>query len=559
MSVNKVGSADDESKKMDLLLGLFLLMAFATVPSRASSSRPHIVFIIADDLGWGDVGFHGSEISTPNIDALAYSGIILNKYYVSPICSPTRSAIMTGRHPIHTGMQVGVIGGATPYGLPLNETTMAQHLQTLGYRRHIVGKWHLGFFADPYLPTNRGFETHFGYYTGHEDYFDHEAQDSGFYGLDMHRNGETLWDLNGNFSTEMYTQEAVSIISSHDPSEPLFLYLAHQAVHAGNMPDPLQVPQKYTDRFTNKIQDVHRRIFAGMVSALDDSVGQVVDALRDKGILNNTIIVFTTDNGGPTNGYDGNAACNWPLRGVKNTMWEGGVRGVGFINSPLLGEQGYVSEHLFHVTDWLPTLFRAAGGDPSTLTQQDGFDMLDMLKNNGPQVRWDVLHNIDPVNHFAAIRVGDYKLVVGHISDNDNSWYPPPHLTGDKQNSIGKGTDLKFSTEMKFNTDYSLRSGYQRDGAVSKGQDSGSPVEVHCGKKPLNASFNCQPEQEPCLFHIPSDPCEFYNIAPFNRGQVDVLLKRLSQYGATMVKPNIKPIDPNGNPFKHDGVWKPWM
>ncbi|KAL8593460.1 hypothetical protein ACOMHN_000775 [Nucella lapillus] len=547
---------------MKLILGFTLLVAtFAAVTSEASP-RPHIVFIIADDLGWGDVGFHGSEISTPHIDALAYSGIILNKYYVSPICSPTRSAIMTGRHPIHTGMQVGVIGGATPYGLPLNETIMAQHLQTLGYRRHIVGKWHLGFFADPYLPTNRGFETHFGYYTGHEDYFDHEAQDSGFYGLDFHRNGETLWNVNGNFSTEMYTQEAEKVISAHDPSEPLFLYLAHQAVHAGNMPDPLQVPQKYVDRFTHKIHDVRRRMFAGMVSALDDSVGRVVDALKAKGMLDNTIIVFTTDNGGPTNGYDGNAACNWPLRGVKNTMWEGGVRGVGFINSPLLGDQGYVSDNFFHVTDWLPTLFRAAGGDPSTLKKQDGFDMFDMLKTKGPQVRKEVLHNIDPVYGFAAIRVGDYKLVMGHISNNDNGWYPPPRLADDSlaDGTHREGSRLKFTSELKFEVKEkeALYWSYPKDVTAPKDHVQGSPVEVHCGKKPLNASFNCQPEKEPCLFHVPSDPCEYYNIASVHQAEVVMLLERLKQYKATMVPPNNKPVDPNGNPFKHGGVWKPW-
>ncbi|KAK7495633.1 hypothetical protein BaRGS_00013080 [Batillaria attramentaria] len=508
------------------VLSVMLFLACATDAFAAPSSRPHIVFIIADDL-----------------------------YYVSPICSPTRSAIMTGRHPIHTGMQVGVIGGATPYGLPLNETIMAQHLEPLGYRRHIVGKWHLGFFSDAYLPTKRGFESHFGYYTGHEDYFDHEAQD-GFWGLDIHRDGVTQWDLFGNFSTEMYTQEAENIVHNHNASEPLFLYLAHQAVHAGNGPDPLQVPQSYVDRFSGKINDVKRRIFAGMVSALDDSVGRVVAALKETGLLENTIIVFTTDNGGPTNNYDGNAACNWPLRGVKNTMWEGGVRGVGLINSPLLGSTSYISENFFHVTDWLPTLYRAAGGDPSTLKNLDGYDMFDMLRKNGSQVRTEVLHNIDPVNNFSAIRVGDYKLVTGHISNNDNSWYPPPELSSppdaEKNNDV-----LKFSSELKVNKKTTDLSVSQESQGRSPG--SGQAIVVNCGPKPLNASVNCVPEKSPCLFHIPSDPCEYNNLAGMYPDKVQELLKRIDQYRSTMVPPGNKPKDPKGDPFLHGGDWKPWM
>lgn len=592
------------------MLAFLVVFTMATTAMASASSQPHIIFIVADDLGWDDVGFHGSDISTPNIDALAYSGIILNKYYVSPICSPTRSAIMTGRHPIHTGMHVDVIGGATPYGLPLNETIMPQFLQTLGYRRHIVGKWHLGFFEDSYLPTRRGFENFFGYYTGSEDYFDHESQDSGFYGLDLHQNEEAQWNLNGNFSTEMYTQEAERIIASHNSSEPLFLYLAHQAVHAGNGPDPLQVPQKYVDRFRHTIHDVKRRIFAGMVSALDDSVGRVVQALRGRGLYNNTIIVFTTDNGGPTNGYNGNAACNWPLRGVKNTVWEGGVRGVGFVNSPLFGNTSYVSDNFFHVTDWLPTLYSAAGGDPSTLPKQDGFDMFKMLKYNGPAVRKEVLHNIDPVNGFAAVRVGDFKLVEGHISDNDNGWYPPPNYHLSKTDSSAQNgnisttslkftdtdlhsiiyrkhlrsrgkQDLKFSTFKRGHTRVPMSNNdyvdTSRDAHVPDSVDglwhfsvseealsnrlmhAGSPIFVDCGKKPLNTSSNCRPEKAPCLFHILSDPCEYNNVADLYPDIVQQLLARLGDYRQTMVPPQNKPIDPQGNPFLHGGVWQPWV
>ena len=228
-------------------------------------------------------------------------------------------------------------------------------------------------------------------------------------------------------------------------------------------------------------------------------------------------------------------------------MWEGGVRGVGFINSPLFGNKGYVTDNLFHVTDWLPTLIHAAGGDPSKLKKQDGFDMFDMLKNNGPAVRKELLHNIDPVFNFSSIRVGDFKLVMGHISDNDNSWYPPPGLS---ENTGGDGSrsPLSFRSELKD----SYRNVPKKEYAPS------TPIKVECGQKPLDASFNCQPEKYPCLYHMPSDPCEFHNIADEDPARLVELLLRLKLYRDTMVPPGVKPIDPNGNPSKHGGAWVPW-
>lgn len=155
-----------------------LLILFIFCFSLAMCKKPHIIVIVADDLGWNDVGFHGSnQIPTPNIDALAYSGIILQNYYVNPICTPSRSALMTGLHPIHTGMQSGVLVGAAPYGLPLKHKILPQFLNDLGYKSIAVGKWHLGSHSANYTPVNRGFDSHVGYWTGHEDYYDHTAQE----------------------------------------------------------------------------------------------------------------------------------------------------------------------------------------------------------------------------------------------------------------------------------------------------------------------------------------------------------------------------------------------
>ncbi|KAH3868736.1 arylsulfatase B-like isoform X2 [Dreissena polymorpha] len=537
--------------KPSMALSAFLyaaLLLTCLIPRALTFTPPHIVLIVADDLGWNDVGFHGSEIKTPNIDKLAYEGVILNNYYVSPICTPTRGCLMTGRYPIHLGLQHYVISAPEPWGLPLNHTTMAGHLKHLGYATHIVGKWHLGFFKTEYLPTRRGFDSHVGYWSGKEDYYTHMDQD-GYWGLDFRRDMAVVNET--FYSTEQYTKEALKILEHHNKSQPLFLYLAHQAVHAGNGNAPLQAPQRYVDRFPY-ILDHKRRIFAGMTAALDDSVGTVVSALHDLDMIDNTIIVFTTDNGGPANNYDGNAACNYPLRGTKNTLWEGGVHGVGFVHSRLLNVNHTQTHNLVHVSDWLPTLYGAAGGDVADLGNIDGVNLWDMLKNSGPNVRSEVLHNIDPRSNFSAISVDDYKLIQGDISGGRNDgWYPcnPP---SENQNF------WKPNAQNFHNSDESLAE-IPAETRKTRAHNRHTPYVIDCGPASTDPTAVCDPSTAPCLFHIPSDPCEFNNIAQSNPGIVRVLQKALSVYAATAVEPVNRPPDKNANPTLHGGVWGPWQ
>ncbi|XP_066583851.1 arylsulfatase B-like [Prorops nasuta] len=311
-------------KKTIQLYYTLLILRFKAV----SIKQPHIIFILADDLGWNDVGFHGSgQIPTPNIDALAYTGIHFDRYYTASVCTPSRSALMTGKHPIHTGMQHGVLKGAEPRGLPLHEKLLPEYLRDLGYSTHIVGKWHLGFYRKEYTPTYRGFQSHIGFWTGHHDYFDHTAAESPFWGLDMRRNMLPLWDLHGQYSTEIFTKEAIRIINQQNASRPLFLFLSHAAVHSGNTYNPLPVRDEDVARFSY-IKDGRRRRFAAMVSKLDESVGKVVDALHKNRMLQNSMIIFSSDNGGPAAGFNLNAASNWPLRGVKDTLWEVRIKDV---------------------------------------------------------------------------------------------------------------------------------------------------------------------------------------------------------------------------------------
>ncbi|XP_071505899.1 arylsulfatase I-like [Diadema antillarum] len=507
-----------------------LLLVF--FPGSLAAQPPNIIFIVADDLGWNDVSFHGSsQIPTPNIDALAQEGVMLTNYYVTPICTPTRSAIMTGRHPIHTGLQTGTITADMPYALGLNETTMPQYLRRLGYRTHMVGKWHLGFYTREHIPSQRGFESYFGYYSGQQDYYTHETQvvrsNYTMTGFDFHVSGSVYKPVFGQYSTELYTARTQDIIRNHNPEEPLFIYLAQQAVHSANYPGHrLQAPHRYYLKFPN-ITDENRRIFAAMVAALDDSIGNITQTLRESALYGNTIVVFTTDNGGPAHGFDYNHANNWPLRGVKDTTWEGGVRGVGFVWGAPIEKPGRMSEGMMHVCDWLPTLYGLAGGDVGQLRNLDGMDVWGMLSRGEPSPRKEVLHNIDPIRNFSALTVGEYKVIVGmSYGDYWGSWYPP------------EGVSLE---ELE-----------------TREPVPGSFV-VSCPPKPSNASENCQPLKKPCLFNIRNDPCEYYNIADWNQDILELLLIRLEEYRQTMVPPKIKDSDPNSDPKYHDHCWVPWV
>ncbi|KAL2724742.1 arylsulfatase B-like isoform X2 [Vespula maculifrons] len=229
--------------------------------------KPNIIVIIADDMGWNDVSFHGSnQIPTPNIDALAYNGVILNSHYVSPLCTPSRATLLTGKYPTRLGLQHSVLLHAEPRGLPLNETLLPQYLKKAGYVTHAVGKWHLGYYKKVYTPTYRGFDTFFGYYNGLQDYYTHNSADlsepNALEGFDMRRNLSIAWDTLNKYSTDLFTEESVRLINSHDTKDPMFLYLAHLAPHSGNSNDLLQAPDEEIAKF-GYINDPERRIYAG--------------------------------------------------------------------------------------------------------------------------------------------------------------------------------------------------------------------------------------------------------------------------------------------------------
>ena len=368
--------------------------------------QPNIIYIIADDQGWKDVGYHGSDIKTPNIDALARGGVRLENFIAQPLCTQTRAALMTGRYPYRTGMQTAVIPSAGTYGLDTDEWLLPQALKDAGYQTKMVGKWHLGHADQKYWPRQRGFDYHYGPVLGEIDYYTHSAHGV----LDWFRDNKPVEEK--GYATDLLGADAVRLIQEHDTDTPLFMYLAFTAPHS-----PFQAPQEYIDRNAG-IEDPTRRTYAGMITALDDQVGQVVQALKDRGMYEDTIIVYQSDNGGVRSSkFAGESdvsklvlpADNSPYRDGKGTLYEGGTRVIALANWPGHIKPGTVVEEPMHVVDMYPTLVGLAGGNTGKAKPLDGMDMWPTIAQGAKSPRETTIYSIEPQQ--AALRKGDWKLV----------------------------------------------------------------------------------------------------------------------------------------------------
>ncbi len=367
-----------------------------------AAERPHIVYFLADDLGWSDVGWHGSEIKTPHLDKLAMEGARLEQFYVLPVCSPTRAAFLTGRYPIRHGLQLSVVRPWAQYGLPLEERTLPQALKEAGYHTAISGKWHLGHFRPEYLPTQRGFDAQYGHYNGMIDYFTHDRDG----GHDWHRNDRDSRDK--GYSTTLIGDEAVRVIEQQDLKTPLFLYVPFNAPHS-----PLQVTEAFLQEYAT-IADKKRQAYAAMVHCLDEQVGRVVAAIEKRGMGSNTLYLFSSDNGGPLD----LGATNGSLRAGKATLYEGGTRVVACANWQGKIKSGTIVNEPMHIVDWYPTLLKLAGVSTDQKLALDGLDIWPTITQGKPSPHDSILINAVPGS--GAIRMGSWKLVLnGNVGAND--------------------------------------------------------------------------------------------------------------------------------------------
>ena len=540
--------------------------------------RPHIVMALFDDLGANDLGIFSGGTQTPRtpfMDELMKSGIRLKQYYVQPICSPTRSALMTGRYPIRTGGQHGVAQQTDSTWIPEDEVILPKRLAQIGYTCKAVGKWHLGHGAYKYTPTARGFKEFFGGYQGAQDHWEHIAwigggphrddirrsqhggKDNGGAGAisNMRRPKTNIIDHklirhnkdgtltyehitmdNKTHSTDAFTREAVRMVWQHnvDKDGPLFLYLPFTAPHW-----PTQFYQQDADANIH-IPGKKRQEFAGMITQLDRSIGQIVEVFRRKGMWYNTLFIAYGDNGGDVT----TGASNWPYRGTKTSPWEGGTRVAAFVHSPNEAiipsvRRGTESFALTHVTDWYPTLLSMAGVTADDIPVPgkplDGVNVWediisgDYLGENG--ARREMLYCLDDVNNglarhlkrapnsmikVAAIRIGDWKLIDGYPGRGD--WYgEDPSLAWPVDYILGK--DVTAYKEIPKSKGGKVGDGGQYE--YLTGQSRGDISDF----------------KNRWLFNLKEDPTEREDVQSKYPEKVEQLLDRLNQLRREQVEP----------------------
>jgi arylsulfatase A-like enzyme len=394
--------------------GLSLLTIAAVLSQASGAPRPNILLIFSDDQGWGDVSCYHGEISTPSIDSLARDGLKFTNWYVaSSICTPSRFGLLTGRYPSRShdlllGALMSLGEEDARRGIREDEITIAQVLRKCGYRTALIGKWHLGHGETRFLPTRHGFESFYGHTAGCIDFFTMR------YGIkpDWYRD-EKLIDETG-YATDLITEEAVRFLKSQHPDRPFFLYLPYNAPHYGKGYDPgkrevtniLQAKPEDLAR-VNRIEDPTRRVFAAMVLSLDDGIGRVLAVLRERGLEDNTLVVFMADNGGDPD-YGGSSG---PLRGEKGTLFEGGIRVPCLMRWPGRLPPGATADFVGSSLDLFPTFCRLAGADPSA-HELDGQDLTPQLLDgetlSDRELFWELRNE-------AALRNGPWKYL--HCAD----------------------------------------------------------------------------------------------------------------------------------------------
>jgi arylsulfatase A-like enzyme len=403
-------------------------MLFAT--TSAGGTQPNILLIVADDLGWADLGCYGADLhETPNLDRFAQQGVRFTQAYsASPVCTPTRASIMTGKHPARLHMTIWHEAAANPpqdkplippvavENLPLSETTLAEALRGVGYRTAHIGKWHLG--EATHYPENQGFDLNVGgtlwgapptFFYPYRGLFGSIKEPRYVPRLEGGKPGEYL--------TDRLTDEALKFIEKENDA-PFFVNLCYHSVHT-----PIEAKEETVEYFRKKLKpEFHHRnpIYAAMVASLDENVGRLLDRLDQKGLAEDTVTVFISDNGGYINDYreQGPVTSNYPLRSGKGSLYEGGVRVPMMIRWPGATGSGEESETPVVTTDLFPTLLAAArtSSPPEGAGSLDGVDLKPVLEDPSATLGRDALyfhypHYYQTTTPVSAVRSGDWKLL----------------------------------------------------------------------------------------------------------------------------------------------------
>ena len=389
------------------------------------TARPNIVQIVADDMGYGDFGCFGDGAVTPAVDRLVSEGVCLTQHYTaSPVCNPSRASLLTGRYPHRTG-SIDTLEWRGLDRLALRETTLADMLQRAGYTTGQVGKWHLGAFDPRYHPQRRGFDEAVCFRGGMHDYYDWRLE----FGEAVHR-------ADGRYLTDVWTEEACGFIDRHANDEPFFLHVTYNAPHTPlQCPDEEVAPFAETGRFTDEVCMLY-----GMIRRMDRGIERILDALAAKGLADNTLVMFTSDNGPQLGGPFDRFNCGW--RGSKGNTYEGGVRVPAVLRWPGTLAAGGAIDDMVHFVDWLPTLLSAAGAErPTTAPPLDGVDVWPALLGESGKTctrrfwQWNRYAPLATCN--AAMRDGDWKLVRPEIPEAmavpdiewlETSMYQPEHF-----------------------------------------------------------------------------------------------------------------------------------
>ena len=399
---------------------LFLLILSVLHTQILAEERPNIVFILADDMGWNQPGFNGGNPAlTPNIDQLASEGMRLNDFYTHSVCAPTRAAFLTGRYAFRTwsdwrsedfgkpsylaklGLELAVNERGEPtrriHALDTNERTIAEALGDAGYFTSLIGKWHLGEWLPEHLPMGQGFDHQYGHYAWGIDYYTktivHNAP-ARFAVYDWHRNQKPVQE--DGYATDLIAAEAVRILKSRSrKKQPFFMYVAFNAVHG-----PLNPPPGFEGDTKDPLAIRH-----AMLKSLDSAVGRITKAIDKNGLRNNTLLVFTNDNGPVLE------EMSKPYRGTKNTTFEGGVRQPAIIRWPGHTKPGTTKDGLMFISDFFPTFITLADGNHQQKKRIDGIDMTSMLFEEKPSPRNEIIYDVAGSVRVPTIRAGDFKLM----------------------------------------------------------------------------------------------------------------------------------------------------